>query len=85
METAPNAEIPAGFVRLEVPAARYAVFTFNDHISRIGPFLDKVFGEWFPATGLSRASAPEFEFYDHRFDGATGNGEVDYYIPVELL
>lgn len=84
-ETAPDAGIPAGFDRFEIPAARYAVFTFDDHISRIGSFLDKVFGEWFPATGLPRASAPEFEFYDERFDGRTGSGQVDYYIPVELL
>lgn len=85
LETAPEAPVPAEFARFEVPAARYAVFTFEDHISRIGAFLDKVFGEWFPATGLPRVSAPEFEFYDERFDGGTGHGQVDYYIPVALL
>ncbi|MEZ4655111.1 MAG: GyrI-like domain-containing protein, partial [Candidatus Eisenbacteria bacterium] len=36
MEVEPGTPAPEGLTYLEVPAARYAVFTFDDHISRIG-------------------------------------------------
>lgn len=85
MEVEPGHPVPDGMQSLEVPAARYAVFAFEDHISRIGPFIDKVFGEWMPASGLPRVSSPEFEHYDQRWDPKTGTGVVDYYVPIALL
>ena len=85
VEVGQDAEAPDGLAKFQVPAARYAVFTFDDHISRISGFIDRIFGEWFPATGLTRATGPDFEYYDHRWNPQTGTGEVDYYIPVELL
>lgn len=82
VETDPAAQTPEGMTRMEVPASRYAVFTYDGHISRIGAFIDKVWGEWFPASGLTRAEQPDFESYDERWNVATGEGPVDYYIPI---
>lgn len=79
------AKLQEGFTRYSVPAARYAVFTFNEHISKIGEFIEKAYESWLPEAGLEHAHAPDFELYDERWDPATGTGDVDYYVPVELL
>jgi AraC family transcriptional regulator len=81
----PTARPPETMKRFEVPPARYAVFTFDDHISRITQFVDRVYSEWFPATGLQAVEGPHFELYDERWNPETGTGPVEYHVPVALL
>lgn len=77
-----DARPPEGMKRFEVPRARYAVFTFDDHISRIAQFVDRVYSEWLPATGLRAVDGPHFELYDERWDPDTGTGPVEYHVPI---
>ncbi|MEK3883188.1 GyrI-like domain-containing protein [Paenibacillus sp. PL2-23] len=53
-----------GFEVREVPAATWAIFTI------VGPMpgaiqegFNRIFSEWFPATGYEHAGGPEFELY----------------------
>ena len=81
-ETTDDAPAPEGFELRTVPANRYAVFTHRGPIVRIGETYRRIFGEWLPGSGLTRAEGPDFELYDERFDPATMGGEVDIYVPV---
>ena len=38
---------------------------------------------WLPISGLRSASTPDFELYDDRFDGATGDGGVEIRLGVQ--
>jgi AraC family transcriptional regulator len=85
VEVKPETEPPAGMACLDMPAARYAVYTFNDHISRFGRFIDNVYEVWVPATGMTPVELPHFELYDERWNAATSSGVIDYYVPVAEL
>jgi AraC family transcriptional regulator len=76
------ADVPAGMVSYHVPESRYAVFTHRGHISRLGATVKQVFGTWLASQPVRRVAAPDFELYDQRFDPATGDGEVDIYVPI---
>ena len=74
--------LPTGMVATSVAASRYAVFTHRGHISRIGVTLKAIWAEWLPASSVRPIAAADFEYYDHRFDPRTGDGEVDVYVPI---
>jgi AraC family transcriptional regulator len=76
------AEVPPGMLALCIPANSYAVYTHRGHIARIGDTVKSVWGEWLPASRYQHVPAPDFEFYDARFDPETGKGEVDIYVPI---
>lgn len=83
VEVGPTAAEVEGMTTVVAPAGRYAVYTFDDHISKFSEFVDAVWRDLFPTSGLTRRSAPDFERYDERWDPETGMGPVDYFIPVE--
>ncbi|MEH6629582.1 MAG: AraC family transcriptional regulator [Halopseudomonas aestusnigri] len=86
-ETNSISTVPKGMKSLTVDTAEYAVFTFtiNDR-SPIGDQFSAVYqgiwGNWLPNSKYNYAETPDFELYDHRFDGATDTGEVDIWIPI---
>ena len=75
-------KVPAEFARLTIPPQRYAVFTHKDHISSIRRTWFSIWNKGLPDAGLVATGGPEFERYDERFDGHTGSGEVEIWIPV---
>lgn len=73
---------PSGLSLFAIPAQRYAVFFHAGHISAIRSTWRAIFYTWLPASSLRATGGPEFERYDARFDGATGDGGVEIWIPV---
>ncbi len=73
---------PEGMVAVDVPAGRYARFSFKGPIKNFPQWIDVVWREYFPASGLKHRDAPDFERYDDRWDPESGNGVVEYYIPI---
>ncbi|MBK6759423.1 MAG: AraC family transcriptional regulator [Ignavibacteria bacterium] len=78
----PSAPSLDGITTVPVPAGRYAIFTYDGPIAGFPQFIDAVWREHLPATGLIKRNAPDFERYDERFSAKSGDGVVDYYIPV---
>lgn len=78
----PDAPLPDGMISIEIPENRYAVFTHSGHLSGLREFARRIWGEWLPASSLRTVDAPDFELYDERMDPATGEGEVDVYVPI---
>ncbi len=72
-------DIPSGMVLKEIPARDYAVFTFKDHISKIGEFWNAIYQDYLPENGLIPDFGMSFELYDERF---AKTGECDIYIPI---
>ena len=83
VEVTDFSQLPAEFSRLRIPAQRYAVFTHTDHISAIRRTWFSIWNQGLPDAGLEATGGPEFERYDERFDGRTGQGEVEIWIPIK--
>ena len=81
VEVSDFAKIPADWSRIRIPKHKYAVFTHREHISTIRRTWFTIY-QWMPASGMKAGEAPEFERYGESFDGATGNGGLQIWIPV---
>jgi predicted transcriptional regulator YdeE len=76
--------LPRGFVTLELPPQRYAVFDHSGHISNIANTIDAIWSKWVPTSGLQAAKAPCFERYTPAFDPLKGMGGIELWIPVHV-
>ena len=77
------ATLPPGWVRIAIPAHRYAVFEHHAHISTLQKTYSAIWDEWLPAHQLTSSNAPSIERHKETFDPLTGEGGVDLWIPVE--
>jgi len=82
VEVTSFSDLPAEFARVRIPAQRYAVFKHADHISTIRSTMSSIFSEWLPQSGHQIADAPNFERYGEEFDGSTGYGGLEVWIPI---
>ena len=82
VEVADFSRLPQEMARLRIPERRYAVFRHDGHVSAIRRVWMAIFKDWQPRSGFEIADAPSFERYDERFDGATGNGGFEIWVPA---
>jgi AraC family transcriptional regulator len=75
--------LPARWDRVRVPEQRYAVFRHADHVSNIRRTHHTIWSAWLPQSGHEAADAPSFERYGEEFDGATGLGGIEIWLPIE--
>ncbi|GAB5446409.1 AraC family transcriptional regulator [Gymnodinialimonas sp.] len=75
-------DVPEGMEAVEIPAARYAVFTHEGHIGDLPKTIYSVWNKALPDAGLEPALTPEFERYDERFDAIAGRGVVEFWVPL---
>jgi len=83
-----DAPLPQGFVALQLPLMRCAVFAYQEPISGMRDFVRKVFSQDLPAARLSllpsKGGTPEFvERYWDDFDHSIGVGGLDLLVPVQ--
>jgi AraC family transcriptional regulator len=76
-------DVPTEFVRLRIPAHRYAVFAHRSHISGIRRTFNTIFNRWLPESGQQMDDAPLFEQYGERFDPQTGEGGLEIWVPLK--
>ena len=69
---------------LRLPAREYVVATHHGHISAIRRTWQAFVGDWLPRSGLQVADAPDFEKYSADFDDATGIGDVEIWLPLQV-
>jgi AraC family transcriptional regulator len=75
--------LPEELTRLELPARNYLVFAWPGHISEIRNLVHTIWNHWLPTHGVTPARAPDFERYPESFDGATGDGGYEIWIPLD--
>jgi AraC family transcriptional regulator len=82
VEVSSFSALPPEFSRLQIPEQKYAIFTHRGHISDIRRTWHTIFNLWLPQSGRKLAHAPEIERYSEDFDGRTGLGTVEIWIPL---
>lgn len=75
---------PAEFTRLRIPAQTYAVFEHRDHISTITATWKIIWEQALAGSGYQATDGPFFERYGEQFDGRTGLGGVELWVPVKV-
>lgn len=83
VEVRAGSELPKGFSTVIIPAARYAVFHHAAHVSRVGDSWGAVWGGGLAGAGYKAAATPFFERYGPEFDGRTGDGGFELWVPVD--
>lgn len=74
--------LPDEFARLSVPEQLCAVFEHSGHITGIKQTFESIWRDWLPKSGHEPAMGVMLELMDQRFDGATGNGIVEIWVPL---
>jgi len=75
--------LPADLDRARIPAQKYAVFAQTDHISKIRGVWSAVWSDWLPASGHEAADGPRLERYGESFNGETGEGGYEIWLPLK--
>jgi AraC-like DNA-binding protein len=76
-------DLPAEFARLRIPAQRYAMFTHREHVSTMRNVAVTIWTKWLPESGYEAVDAPYLEYYGEEFDGKTGMGGFQMWIPIK--
>ena len=76
-------KLPADLDRLRVPPQTYAVFRHAGHVSDIRSSWNAVWSHGLSEAGYEAADAPAFERYGETFDGRTGNGGFELWVPIK--
>ncbi|GAE85884.1 GyrI-like domain-containing protein [Bacteroides reticulotermitis] len=75
-------ECPAGFEKLDIPAAHWIVFEITGAMPKaIQDGCRYIFNEWFPSSGYQHADAPEIEWYSDG-DMSSSDYKSEIWIPV---
>lgn len=82
VEVTDLASVPKEAQTMTIPAAKYAVFTQPGHITLMRPTIMAIWQDWLPGSGYCAAEAPLVEYYPPAFDGVTGNGGFEIWLPV---
>jgi AraC family transcriptional regulator len=74
---------PPEFTRLRIPPQSYVVFEHHDHVSAVGSTWKTIWEHGLAASGFQALDGPAFERYGEQFDGRTGLGGLEIWIPVK--
>ena len=74
---------PHELTRLRIPPQTYAVFEHRDHVSAIASTWKAIWEHGLADAGCQSSDGPAFERYDEQFDGRTGLGGLELWIPVK--
>jgi AraC family transcriptional regulator len=82
LEVTDLASVPKEAQTATIPAAHYAIFAQPGHITLMRPTIMSIWQDWLPTSGYTAAEAPLIEYYPPAFDGMTGNGGFEIWLPV---
>ncbi|MHA2184856.1 MAG: nitroreductase family protein [Promethearchaeota archaeon] len=78
-------DVPEGAVLVTIPAQKYAVFTHIGNADNFMETIQYIYREWLPNNEKYERVplAPEFAFYDGRFEPNSDISEFDWYLPIQ--
>ena len=82
VEVGAETAAPEGMQTIDIPAQRYAVFHHAGHISGIRETITAIWTQYIPQSGLKPAPGIMLERYGPEFNGQTGLGGVEIWIPI---
>jgi AraC family transcriptional regulator len=74
--------VPQGFAKVTLPAGRWARFATKGHISTMQSAWGEVYNHWSGQPGCAPRSGPSVEYYPPAFNGMTGEGGYELWVPV---
>ena len=77
-----TAPLPAELQSVTLEAARYAVFTHRQHVSKLFTTMCAIYRDWLPHSKIDLADQPCFELYGEDFDPASGLGTIEIWLPI---
>ncbi len=83
VEVEPRADLPRDFATVALKPVMYAVFPHTGHISGIRGTWGAIWDKWLPESGLQVLPEPFLEKYGPSFDGRTGEGGLEIWVPVK--
>ena len=75
-------DLPDGFSKVRIEPQTYCVFEHNGHVSTISATWRAIYEHGLRDAQRSPVYVPSFERMDERFDGRTGTGVVEIWVPV---
>lgn len=82
VEVAPDALVPPGMVRFELPEARYATFLHRGHLQQLDQTVNYIYSSWLARSGLRHTNGPDVEVYGPGYRHESADSEVLYAIPI---
>ncbi|MEE8601826.1 AraC family transcriptional regulator [Euzebya tangerina] len=79
---APLASTPAGMVRRQVPAGRWAVFDHRGLPTDLDHTIDYIYGSWLPRTDERHSSGPDLEIYGPAYLPDSAASVIRYAVPL---
>lgn len=76
---------PKDFTRLRIPPQTYAVFKHQEHVSQVLGTFKAIWEHGLVDAGYQGVEGPAFEKYGQEFDGRTGLGGFEIWVPVRPL
>ena len=75
--------LPEGMKAKEVPAAEYAVFSYQGPISDLPKFFGYIYAEWMPASGfkMDPQVSSDFEFYSEPMKDMN-DAKLEVWVPI---
>jgi AraC family transcriptional regulator len=80
-EVQAGAALPPGFSSVTIEGT-YARFATAGHISTMNAAWSEVYGTWASRPDFRQRPGPSVEYYPPEFDGSTGNGGFEIWVPV---
>lgn len=82
VEVRQGAGLPDAFATVSTQPQTYAVFPHSGHISGLRNTWMLIWDKWLPESGLKVLPEPFFEKYGPSFNGMTGEGGLEIWVPV---
>lgn len=77
-------QLPSGWEEREIPASTWAVFPVHGAMPDAMPKVwNRIFSEWFPATGYEHSGGPEMEVYLSDEDPSSEDYYSEIWIPIK--
>lgn len=83
MELSPTAKPAEGMAVVDLPGGAWARFVVRDGIDQMPAVWAEIHGHWLKQADWRPRPGPSVEFYPPAFDGATGQGGYEIWVPVE--
>jgi AraC family transcriptional regulator len=78
----PKGEVPQGLAAITLPSGNWARFATKAHISAMQDMWGEIYRDWMGQDRLTPRDGPSTEFYPVEFDGQTGEGGYEIWLPV---
>lgn len=82
MELAPGAVPAAGLTQVDLPPGAWARFVVPEGLDQMPAVWAEIHSHWLRQPEWQSRPGPSVEFYPPTFDGATGQGGFEIWVPV---